>query len=190
MEGTPADTEAHVYTSQGDPEQVDLADQFGFLVASDNTDGTVPNSVLTDDANRPRIVSSDLTSRSGTTDHTELDAFTAGRVQYSGTYAGVSGHYVCSTGCTVTVNGDGEIVALTGWTFRATDPDKAKVAMPDANYLYFGWWKQTSTANGTKGDISMAGAFSGMQGTGNTVTAITLDEETRAGSATYTLGMP
>ena len=184
-------TEAHVYTNEGDPKQVDLdgltgGDRLGFIDPSDADDPvTVPNSVLTTDDNRPRIVSSEFTSRSGTTDHTELDAFTAGRVQYSGTYAGVSGHYVCSTGCTVTVNGDGEIVALTGWTFQATAKEAdIKVAMDDADYLYFGWWKQTTTSTGV---IPMAGVFVGEKGSAfdapieNGVSNVNL-----AASATYT----
>ena len=175
-------TEAHVYTNEGDPKQVDLDgltgdDRLGF---ADNAN-TVDSSGLNE--NPKMIMSSDLTSRKGVTDHTKLDAFTAGRVQYSGTYAGVSGHYVCSTECTVTVNGDGEIVALTGWTFQATAKEAdIKVAMDDADYLYFGWWKQTTTATGV---IPMAGVFARVNDSDNP-NGKQVGDADLAASATYT----
>ena len=179
-------TEAHVYTNEGDPKQVDLDgltgnDRLGF---ADNGN-TVNNAGL--DRNLKMIMSSDLTSRKGKTEHGDLPAFTAGSVKYSGTYAGVSGHYVCITqvDCGVTVDGDGDITLEDGWSFAATaDEADIKIAMPDANYLYFGWWKETTTSTG---DIPMAGVFVGEKGSAfdapieNGVSNVNL-----AASATYT----
>ena len=77
------------------------------------------------------------------------------RLEFSGTWRGVPGTFICSTGvCTAAGNGislsamlDSKgkevLTAMFGgrtWVFQPTDAD-ATVDVPDEDYLYFGWWK-------------------------------------------------
>ena len=81
-----------------------------------------------------------------------------------GTFDGASGEFRCQSSnserCSVTNNGSGAPSALGGtWWFR---PDAgARVSMPDANYLYFGWWVHKDS----DGDPLAASAFAGRVGT-------------------------
>ncbi len=94
---------------------------------------------------------------------------------FSGIFQGASGEYKC-TGetCTATWTTDGIVLAGT-WTF---DPnDAAKVTIPDAGYVSFGWWLRKDD----QGAPSHVEAFAATVGNVAPLTTLPID-----GSATYT----
>ena len=122
-----------------------------------------PNDSLTvaagqDDVNLPKIKSTGFPAALGSTvTHTfeqsadDGDDVTPGdqprdAAEVMGTYDGAMGTYTCDGNnlCTVTVNGEGEVTAVsTGWTFTpATD---ATIDVADADYLHYGFWLMRTT---------------------------------------------
>ena len=97
-----------------------------------------------------------------------------------GTYDGAPGQFRCTGTCTSTNDGKGSPSALGGtWHFK---PDSgAMVSLPDANYLYYGWW----VSKDNDGDPTAASAFTGLVGTIAVPTSGTDSPEDLAGSATY-----
>ena len=76
-------------------------------------------------------------THSGTQTHqvpSQSDAF-----YVRGTYDGAAGQFRCSSGCSSTNDGKGNVSDLTGiWHFK---PDAgAMVGGSDDHYLYYGWW--------------------------------------------------
>jgi hypothetical protein len=78
------------------------------------------------------------------------------QLQFAGMWRGVSGTYICDA-CTdtqklsvsATLNDKGEMertfaLGAQIWVFQPTDP-KAMVDVPDADYLWFGWWHDVPT---------------------------------------------
>ena len=66
-----------------------------------------------------------------------------------GTYNGAAGTYACVGGadCTVTVDGDGDLLGMSdGWIF--TPDEGATSDVPDTSYLYYGVWLQKTTEDG------------------------------------------
>ena len=127
---------------------------------------------------------------SGTQDHsipTGSNAFTI-----RGHYDGAPGEFRCTGPCTSTNDGEDGPSALGGtWHFK---PDaNAMVSLPDAHYLYYGWW----VSKDEDGDPTAASAFAGRFGTDSGDSADGLDtgwtgtydetvgSETITGSATY-----
>ena len=96
----------------------------------------------------------------GTGDDDQADASEG----ITGTFEGVAGKFYCSSGCAVQTNADGQIESLGdsdgNWTFDP-DSDTAKVnqVTQDDNYLYFGWWLET-----TKGASSNTHRFHSFSG--------------------------
>ena len=84
----------------------------------------------------------------------------------AGTYNGADGTYRCHTGneCTVTLDGDGMITAMsTGWIFTPDEGAMSPVA--DADYLHYGvWLMRTTDEDGTTYDEvqTFAGASDGL----------------------------
>ena len=66
--------------------------------------------------------------------------------EVDGTYNGAMGTYRCNgtADCTVTLDGDGKITAMsTGWVFT---PDAGATSdVPDADFLHYGFWLQRTT---------------------------------------------
>ena len=118
----------------------------------------------------------DVTSRVIT-----YDGSTALPKKFPGMFDGVAGQYECTgaADCSVTVNAKGEFTAITGvWTFipayfgedeksiagdteeqiatREDDLSVPSVAVPDTDYLHFGWWTQVDK----DGDVAFR-TFSG-----------------------------
>lgn len=109
-----------------------------------------------DNVNLPKIMSPTFVAATGdtvthtfdfddaaTTDEDEAD-------EVAGTYNGAMGTYRCdgAAACTVTLDGDGEITAITGdWVF--TPAAGATSDVPDSDYLHYGFWlKKTTDADG------------------------------------------
>jgi len=57
----------------------------------------------------------------------------------------VMGTLICESGSCVVTNRGGELSAPGVWTFKTSQQDK-NVVIPDADYLVFGYWKQTPQA--------------------------------------------
>ena len=114
--------------------------------------GTATNESLVIDETsadvRGRVMASAFTAGTGAiltfdaadTDE-EVDAFEA-----PGTYDGAMGVYLCngSSDCTVTLNADGMITAMsTGWVFTPDEGATSDVA--DTEYVSYGFWLQRTT---------------------------------------------
>ena len=92
---------------------------------------------------------------------------TGAKKKFDGTFDGVPGEYSCTSGtdCTATANSKGDLTGLDGeWTFvpaylgedgesmdgdsddavasREDDSPVPNVAVPDTDYLHFGWWTE------------------------------------------------
>ena len=127
-------------------------------------------------------------THSGTQTHqvpAESDAF-----YVSGTYDGAPGRFRCVSDCSSTNDGTGNVSALGGtWHFRPNAG--AMVSVPDAHYLYYGWW----VSKDSDGDPTAASAFTGRVGTdpGNSTDGLdngwsgdyTAVDPALTGSATY-----
>ena len=93
----------------------------------------------------------------------------------SGTFDGVSGYFLCSgTGenaCSVEHTGKGYVLSVGTWTFHTSR--SARVNVPDANFMHFGWWKRKTFANGgsfsyrtfkeVHGESAAGGSFDALQ---------------------------
>ena len=74
--------------------------------------------------------------------------------EFAGTYNGAPGTYKCvdaAADCTVTVNGEGELIgASDGWLFT---PDKGAMSdQPDYDYLAYGFWLKKTLKKKTDAD--------------------------------------
>ncbi len=107
------------------------------------------------------------------------------QIRLRGTLAGAPGHYICS------VNAEQDNCGIAkgakGWKFDTAwefvYDEGARMAIPDANYLYFGWWMRLD-ANGMP---TAASAFHGSEGPKGSGTE---DDEVKvmnamSGTATY-----
>ncbi len=111
-----------------------------------------------DDVNLPKIMSPAFVAATGDTvthtfdfdDPATTDADEDEADEVAGTYNGAMGTYRCNgaAACTVTLDGDGEITAITGdWVF--TPAAGATSDVPDSDYLHYGFWlKKTTDADG------------------------------------------
>ena len=109
-----------------------------------------------------------------TTENIDEDAF-------KGTYDGASGEFECTTAtCTLTIDDEGELIAATGgWTFT---PEKgATVLEVDADYLWFGYWLQTTTND----DGTSSYSFQSDSGGSGSMPYVATHLEAVAGSAEY-----
>ena len=107
------------------------------------------------------------------------------QIRLRGTLAGAPGHYIC------TVNDAQDNCGIAkgakGWKlddkWEFVYDEGARMAIPDANYLYFGWWMRLDA----DGMPTAASAFHGSEGPGGSGT---IDDEVKvttamAGTATY-----
>ena len=105
---------------------------------------------------------------------------------HRGRFDGAMGTYLCvnTNGCDVTVDDEGKTTAVTGtWTFT---PDAGvTVDVADTNYLYYGFWLDTTTKDGKVASYDAVQTFVGV-GSGLTTPTRSLDAIT--GSAEYTGG--
>lgn len=171
--------------------------QDGETVDADNPADSISVEAGTENANLPLIMSGSFAAPpagSSSVTHTFLpaaedaDTVTPGNqprdaAMVGGTYRGADGTYTCggTTDCTVTVNDEGEVTAITGtWVFT---PDMGATSdQPDYDYLSYGFWlKRTTDADGmvTYNEVETF-AESRVPASGD-VSAVT-------GSATYTGG--
>ena len=82
--------------------------------------------------------------------------------EFPGTYDGAPGTYKCagSTNCTVTVNKDNEVTAVAGdWNF--TPNAGATVAVPDSDYLHYGFWVKKKLKDGEVAEYQDVQTFAG-----------------------------
>ena len=130
---------------------------------------------------------------------------TGAEKKFDGTFDGVPGEYSCTTedDCTATANSKGELTGLVGvWTFipaylgedgeslimtgtdeaeatsREDDLPVPNVAVPDTDYLHFGWWTKVDK----DGDVAFR-TFSGGGGMNEIAADGTLAD--LVGTATY-----
>ena len=160
--------EARIYHNQGKADEEDFADTLpdGIDLIGADVDSTAGfdekgallvasgTSITTGlDASH---IKADAFEHSGTQGHKTPDGRDAFYAR--GTYNGAPGQYRCSgTTCSSTNDGtDDSPSGLAGtWHFK---PDaNAKSSVPDANYLYFGWW----VSKDDKGVPTHASAFAG-----------------------------
>ena len=91
----------------------------------------------------------------GTTNYPEGSARTI-----SGKFRGASGRYECTGATCTSLKGDSGNITLTGtWTFTPS----GQIQIQDAEYVYFGWWKQVNPA--LKTEPLRAAPFYGEAGT-------------------------
>ncbi len=130
------------------------------------------------------LVGGSTFTHSGTQNHAH-NATGEAAFEVRGTYDGAPGQFKCTGTCTSTNDGKGSPSALGGtWSFK---PDVgAMVSVPDAHYLYFGWWVR----NDKDGAPTAASAFTGRFGTDPGDSTDSLDPAGDGtgitGSATYT----
>ena len=162
-----------VYTDIAAPKSVPFGDVYTL-----DTNGDLASSVVTDPANRSKIMAPAF-MHTGRMNH-DPDPDAADDVaMIRGTFNGASGEYRCTaataTSCASHDAGNGMVRLEGTWIF---DPDSGAMAtQADANYLYFGWWLNKGTTDGVE-----AGVFRGVTGTLAAPTDITA----LGGTATYT----
>ena len=130
--------------------------------------------LVADDA--PRIRGDDF-AVSGTKNHVAPGTVPSATrpVMVSGTYAGVSGTYLCSSAtCTSMPAATGGVTLGTGdtWHFQ---PDDRNARTEPADYRYFGWWLRENAAG-----TMLVGTFSGNTGTDATTNYVPI-----TGTASY-----
>ena len=151
---------------------------------------------ITFDANPDTVASHIMTTgfptETGTRDHDALEALdgdTADGIKFLGSFHGVSGTYDCATGCEVERNVDKSLTLGGTWIFTpniGTGDSAAQTAalralmvdIADADYMHFGYWKNTTMMDGKP--VYMVDAFFG--GTDASTLATV---QARHGSATY-----
>ena len=120
------------------------------------------------------------------------------RLEFSGMWKGIPGTFICTANecddnagegvqLTSVTDADGETTVTSNfggrtWVFAPTDP-KATVDVPDADYLWFGWWHDVPTKEDGTGDHAFRTFAGGSDGFDTTaqVNQIQLLE----GNATY-----
>ena len=80
---------------------------------------------------------------------------------HRGRFDGAMGTYLCSAAdCGVTVNDKGEVIAMPGaWTF--TPDSGAMVDVADADYMYYGFWLDTTLKDGAVSSYDAVQTFAG-----------------------------
>ena len=97
--------------------------------------------------------------------------------EFTGTFAGGSGLFLCSgSDCSVTLDDEGMPTAMPG-TWKFAPDDGAMVSVPDYDHLYFGWWLN-EVEDGAYGFQTFAGAMGFPAGSGTVTPAM-------EGTATY-----
>lgn len=171
-----------VYTNVGAPEVLPFTPENlnRLIEVSGLTGETVPAPGLTIEAAYwPVIRSTSLAaapSRGSVTYGTTGSGMDEG-LSFTGAFSGAPGEYNCSGSvCSLTLDDEGAPTAMGGvWTFA---PDVgAMVRIPDDDYLYFGWWLDSSDDN-AYGFQTFADAAGFPAGTGDVAAAM-------EGSATY-----
>ena len=166
--GTKVMNQAVVYTNRGAAARKPFSGTGGVYTLTSGQTDRDDNGYLGSDAATLLDVSAVATdlakvranafTHSGTNTHT----VPTGRdgVYVRGTYDGAPGEFRCATGCSSTNDGTGSPTALGGtWHFK---PDSgAMVSVPDAHYLYYGWWLNKDK----DGKPMAASAFTGRAGT-------------------------
>ena len=162
--------EARVYTNQDAPMRRPFTGTGGVytLVSGQTGADAANNGYLGSDGTTALDVSAGATdlakvmasafNHSGTQTHAVPDR--ANALYVRGTYDGAPGEFRCTTECSSTNDGSGAPSALGGvWHFK---PDTgAMVSVPDAHYLYYGWWVRKDA----DGMPTAASAFAGRAGT-------------------------
>ena len=142
-----------VHSDIDEPDEIAFSMRYSLTV--DRDDETTANdtyAVLADD--NGKIESSRFPSVANTTTtYVVYDATTAaGRAsQFAGTFDGASGLFRCvdsSDGCTVATDADGDFTALTASEWEFTPSAGATVDVPDADYMTYGFWLDTTTKGG------------------------------------------
>ena len=153
-------TTAMVYTNQGTPTSKAFvgtdAGQYT-LTALPKTSGGSDHTAITVDGSTNAFTKAvaDAFEHSGDRDHKADDREDA--VYVTGEYDGAPGTFRCvGDDCSSTNDGEGSPSAL-GGTWHFIPDEGAMVSIPDADYLYFGWWLQKDSDDMPK----MAGAFTG-----------------------------
>ena len=104
---------------------------------------------------------------------------------HRGRYDGAMGSYECTTDdCSVTVNDKGEATAIAGtWTF--TPDSGATVDVADADYMYYGFWLDTTTKDGEIASYDTVQTFaeSSLDATDETLTEVTGQADYKGGAA-------
>ena len=187
--GTKVVNEARVYTNKGpDGSQPFSGGTNGkYTLISGETGATAVNNgrvLLTASGGivPPGRARATAFTHTGTQTHS-YDPATQSALIFRGTYDGAPGEFRCTGTCTSTNDGKDGPSALGGeWHFK---PDSgAMVSVPDADYLYYGWW----VSKDKDGKPTAASAFRGSVGTtpANSATPILLsDAVALTGSATY-----
>ena len=100
-------------------------------------------------------------------------------IELSGTLQGARGIFRCggnddTASCVITKTGEGNFIFTGGWRFFPSS--SAKVNVPDAEYMWFGWWsRKTDTEEGTyvhHGVVNPDGVSSGFVGATGTATYV------------------
>ena len=136
------------------------------------TDGTFASRFEDNEAGGGKVITNTPTSGELDWENAVADGFpAAGRsqsytddVSITGKYAGVDGKFTCSTpgtGCGLQRSDKGKLSSTTSagnniWTFTADDENAAvEYKTQDADYLAFGWWRDTSTGGTTIEDFKV-----------------------------------
>ena len=177
--GTEDSDSAVVYTNRGAPTSKAFADMY----TPNQTVGgaSSPNAIRVDGTdNAPYAkVMADAFTHSGTQGHDAADK--ADAVYVRGTYDGAPGEYRCQgTDCSSTNDGKGSPSSL-GGTWDFTPDAGAMVSVPDANYLYYGWW----VSKDKDGMPTAASAFTGANGALATALSGSDTPDMLTGSAMY-----
>ena len=145
---------------------MDFEDVYTLDVSTDTTNDTPAatyEALRIDGANmmvRGRVMSSAFVPGSGSMTSLTFDFDDAGTTdmdeayEVAGTYDGGMGMYRCNDTavCTVTLDDEGMITAMSGWIF--TPAEDSMVDVPDPDYLHYGFWlartkTRTATSRGT-----------------------------------------
>lgn len=89
---------------------------------------------------------------------------TARPKSFSGSIDGVVGVFTCTTtgNCAISADEDGVLTSSETWTFAPNMPNTDTVKVPDAAYVYFGWWLDAPEDNSATHDVDVfAGSTSG-----------------------------
>ena len=177
-----------VYTDKGEPTTPLAATWFansenrGTAGAGSHTDGERKLSLQGDDLDNVHVASPRFPT-AGKKRFKLTDAESgSNQIQLRGTLAGAPGHYVCM------LNDDQDNCGIAkgpkGWKLESDwefiYDEGARMSLPDANYLYFGWWVREN-ANGMP---TIASVFYASEGPTDYADEVPLKKE-MSGTATY-----
>ena len=167
-------TEARIYHNQEAPKtgQAITADHFNAVtgLGSITAQNVMANIIPLPGGTIGSTTASDFPTRGTST-------YELGKV--AGTLAGVSGDFVCkvTAGCSIGYASGGFVFQANQWDFQY--PKSATISVPDANYLYFGWWVHknneghplaASAFYQERGTVAHTMAAADLQGLGGTAT--------------------